>query len=332
MVDDAVVFVTGGAGYIGSHVVLELVEARFHVVVLDNLSTGMQHAIPSGVDLLVGDIGSADFVREALTTWHPATVMHFAGSISVPESVRIPMKYYRNNVAASANLIEQCIDCGVRAFIFSSTAAVYGIPPDILVDEDTPLAPINPYGSSKLMVEWMLRDVAATDAMRYVCLRYFNVAGADRQLRAGQHTTGSGHLISTACNAALTGSYRMQIFGSDYETPDGTCVRDFIHVSDLSSAHVRALRYLLDGGQSTILNCGYGKGHSVREVIAAVEQAAGHRFEIVLTDRRPGDPPALIAATDRIRNTLAWQPANEDLDVIVESALAWSRHLRKASI
>lgn len=323
------ILVTGGAGYIGSHVVLQLVEAGERVVVLDDLSTGFREAV-SGAELIVGNVGDRVLVTKTLREHGVDTVMHFAARTIVPESVANPLRYYGNNTCATRNLLECCRDAGVRHIVFSSTAAVYGIPEGGTASETTPTAPINPYGSSKLMSEWMLRDLAAAGGPRYVALRYFNVAGCDPEGRIGQSTKNATLLVKVACEAALGKRPRLSIFGTDYDTPDGTGVRDYIHVDDLARAHLDALRYLRDGGTSTTLNCGYGHGYSVREVLAAVGRAHGAPVPCVEEPRRAGDPPSLIAACDRIRSTLGWQPRHDDLDFIARTALAWERKLADA--
>ncbi|HJP99766.1 MAG TPA: UDP-glucose 4-epimerase GalE [Rhodanobacteraceae bacterium] len=320
------ILVTGGAGYIGSHVVLQLVEAGERVVVLDDLSTGFREAV-IGAELVVGNVGDRAVVGKLLHDHHIDTVMHFAARTIVPESVADPLRYYGNNTCATRNLLECCRDAGVAQIVFSSTAAVYGIPEGGAASEDTPTAPINPYGSSKLMSEWMLRDLAAAGGPRYVALRYFNVAGCDPQGRIGQSTKKATLLVKVACEAALGKREQLSIFGTDYDTPDGTGVRDYIHVDDLARAHLDALRYLCGGGASTTLNCGYGHGYSVREVLEAVGRAHGAPVPFVERERRAGDPPSLVAVSDRIRGTLGWQPRHDDLDFIARTALAWERTL-----
>lgn len=320
------ILVTGGAGYIGSHVVRQLAEANESVVVLDNLSTGFRQAVLHG-ELVVGDTGDAACLDDIFSRYAIDTVMHFAAHTVVPESVADPLKYYRNNTCASRMLIERAQRAGVRHFVFSSTAAVYGIPPGGIASEESPTAPINPYGTSKLMTEWMLRDVAAVSPMRYVALRYFNVAGSDPQGRIGQSTPNATLLTKVACEVAVGKRERLFIFGTDYPTPDGTGVRDYIHVEDLADAHLKALEYLRRGGESVVLNCGYGRGYSVREVIAAVERAAGKKLATEEAPRRPGDPPVLVAEATKIRSTLGWTPRFDDLEAIVESSLGWERKL-----
>jgi UDP-glucose 4-epimerase len=320
------ILVTGGAGYIGSHVVLQLTAAGERVVVLDDLSTGFREAV-LGAELIVGNVGDQALVARILREHGIDTVMHFAARTIVPESVADPLRYYGNNTCATRNLLECCRDAGVKRIVFSSTAAVYGIPPNGVAREDTPLAPINPYGSSKLMSEWMLRDLAAAGGPRYVALRYFNVAGCDPEGRIGQSTKKATLLVKVACEAALGKRPQLKIFGTDYPTPDGTGVRDYIHVADLARAHLDALRYLRGGGASTTLNCGYGHGYSVREVLAAVGRAHGAPVPFIEEPRRAGDPPSLIAVSDKIRDTLGWQPRHDDLDFIARTALAWERRL-----
>ena len=321
------VLVTGGAGYIGSHTVHAMHDAGERVVVLDDLSTGFASALPKGMLPVVGDVGDRTLVASLIETHRPDAVIHFAGSTVVPESLRDPLGYYRNNTVNSRTLIEAAVAGGVRHFIFSSTAAVYGDPAHVPVAEDTPTAPLSPYGWSKLMTEQMLRDAGAAHGLGHVILRYFNVAGADPGLRTGLSTPGATHLIKVAVEAALGRRPHLQVYGTDYPTPDGTCIRDFIHVSDLAHAHVAALAYLRSSGASATLNCGYGHGYSVREVISAVSRIAGHKLEVRYVGRRAGDIMASIADTGRIRRTLNWTPQFDDLDQIVAHALAWERHL-----
>ena len=325
MADNAIL-VTGGAGYIGSHVVRQLGEAGERVVALDNLSTGFRSAVLHG-ELVVGDTGDEKLVRQIINDHSVNTIMHFAAHTIVPESVEKPLQYYANNTCSSRSLIECALDAQVEHFVFSSTAAVYGVPESGPVAENSPLAPINPYGTSKLMTEWMLRDVCAVNSMSYVALRYFNVAGCDPEGRIGQSTKKATLLTKVACEAAVGKRNKLYIFGTDYATPDGTGIRDYIHVEDLSSAHLDALAYLRNGGESTVLNCGYGHGYSVREIIAAVEKAHGQALPTEEAPRRPGDPPTLIARCDRIKATLGWVPQYDDINQIVESALSWERHL-----
>ena len=321
------VLVTGGAGYIGSHMVLELLDAGEEVVVLDNLSTGFRWAVPEDATLTVGDVGDADLVADLLRVRDVEAIVHFAGSIVVPESIKDPLSYYLNNTVKTRALIECAVHGGVKRFIFSSTAAVYGMPEQNPVAEEAPLAPISPYGSSKMMTELMLRDTAEAHDLDYVALRYFNVAGADPAGRSGQSTPEATHLIKVASQAALGQRPRLEVFGTDYPTPDGTCIRDYIHVTDLARAHSAALAHLRGGRGSLVLNCGYGRGYSVLEVIDAVKRAAHTDFEVRLADRRPGDPAALVAAAARIREALNWTPTLDDLDTIVAQALAWERRL-----
>ncbi|MBN8480940.1 MAG: UDP-glucose 4-epimerase GalE [Xanthomonadales bacterium] len=320
------ILVTGGAGYIGSHVVLQLVARGEPVVVLDDLSSGFREAL-LGVELVRGDVGDRSLVEGLLRERGIRTVMHFAAHTIVPESVRDPLKYYGNNTCATRALLASCEAAGVRQFVFSSTAAVYGMPASGEAGEDTPTAPINPYGMSKLMSEHMLRDLSAATPLRHVILRYFNVAGADPGGRIGQSTRNATLLIKVACEQALGRRPALAVFGTDYPTPDGTCIRDYIHVDDLADAHLRALDHLRDGGASATLNCGYGHGYSVREVIRAVERACGHALDVVEEPRRAGDPPGLIARSERLRALLGWKPRHDDLDFIVRTALAWERRL-----
>jgi UDP-glucose 4-epimerase len=322
------ILVTGGAGYIGSHVVRQLGERNETVVVLDNLSTGFRSAVLHGV-LAVGDTGNRELVSRLLAEHGIDTVMHFAAHTIVPESVSNPLKYYANNTCSTRSLLECCQQAGVKHFIFSSTAAVYGIPADGLAAEDSTTQPINPYGTSKLMSEWMLRDLAAATRLRYVALRYFNVAGSDPGQRIGQSTLNATLLTKVACEAAVGKRPHVAIFGTDYPTPDGTGVRDYIHVEDLAAAHVCALDHLRGNGASATLNCGYGHGYSVREVISAVERLNGASLKTVEAPRRAGDPPALVAKAERIRQVLGWMPRYDDLHAIVSSQLAWERRLQR---
>ena len=322
----ATILVTGGAGYIGSHVVLQLRARGERVVVLDDLSRGFRQAVLD-TPLVVGQVGDRDTVLGVLREHGVDTVMHFAAYTIVPESVQEPLKYYGNNTCSTRSLLQCCLESGVRHFVFSSTAAVYGIPGDGVAAESTPTAPINPYGTSKLMSEWMLRDVSAASDLKHVALRYFNVAGSDSQCRVGQATPKATLLVKVACEAAVGKRQQVSIFGTDYPTPDGTGVRDYIHVEDLATAHLGALDYLRAGGNSTVLNVGYGHGYSVREVLQSVERVSGEHLKVVEEPRRAGDPPALVARADRIRQELGWKPRLDDLDTIVRTALAWEKRL-----
>jgi UDP-glucose 4-epimerase len=321
------VLVTGGAGYIGSHTVHELVDAGERVLVLDNLSTGFASALPKPMLPIVGDVGDRALVASLIETHGIEAIVHFAGSTVVPESMRDPLGYYRNNTANSRALIEAAVKGGVRHFIFSSTAAVYGNPARVPIAEDDPTVPLSPYGWSKLMTEVMLRDAGAAHGLRHVILRYFNVAGADPRGRTGLSTAGATHLLKVAVEAALGRRARIDVYGTDYPTPDGTCIRDFIHVSDLARAHLAALAHLRSGGASATLNCGYGHGYSVREVLDAVARGVGHEFAVNFGERRPGDIVVSVAAATRIRELLRWTPEFDNLDTIVRHALAWERRL-----
>ena len=318
------ILVTGGAGYIGSHVVRQLGESGKQVLILDTLGTGFKEAVIHG-KLIVGDTGDRTLVSRLLSEYNIKTVMHFAAHTIVPESIAHPLKYYANNTCSTRNLLECCAQANIKHFIFSSTAAVYGIPSTPLASEDTPTAPINPYGTSKLMSEWMLRDLSAANDLRYVSLRYFNVAGSDPRGRIGQSTRNATLLIKVACEAAVGKRASVTIFGTDYPTPDGTGIRDYIHVEDLADAHIKALDYLEQGGASLILNCGYGHGYSVREVLSAIERVSGQALNILEHNRRPGDPPILIAAADRIQKVLGWIPRYDDLGLIVKTSLDWEK-------
>lgn len=326
------VLVTGGAGFIGSHMVLALLDAGERVVVLDNLSTGFRWAVPPAATLVVGDVGDQDLVRTVIRKYAVKAIVHFAGSIVVPESVADPLGYYNNNTVKSRALMEAAVATGIKHFIFSSTAAVYGNPLENPVSETATPAPMSPYGWSKLMTEVMLADAARAHDFRYVALRYFNVAGADPKGRSGQSTPRATHLIKVACETALGQRPHMDVFGTDYPTHDGTCVRDYIHVSDLIRAHVAALDYLRSGGKSDVFNCGYSKGFSVLEVIDAVKRVSGVNFEVRLSPRRAGDPAAIVASSQKIRDALGWQPRNDDLDEIVRHALAWEEQLARFKI
>jgi UDP-glucose 4-epimerase len=322
------ILVTGGAGYIGSHTTLQLRARGERVVVLDDLSRGFRQAVLD-TPLIVGRVGDKDTVLRVLREHGIDTVMHFAAYTIVPESVREPLKYYGNNTCSTRSLLECCVEAGVRHFVFSSTAAVYGIPPGGVAAEDTPTAPINPYGTSKLMSEWMLAGVAHASPLTYAALRYFNVAGSDTGGRIGQATPNATLLVKVACEVAVGKREQLSIFGTDYDTEDGTGVRDYIHVEDLAAAHVDALAYLRAGGASTTLNCGYGHGYSVREVLASVERIAGKQLRVREEPRRDGDPPALVARADRIRSELGWQPKLDNLDTIVRSSFAWEQRLQR---
>lgn len=323
------ILVTGGAGYIGSHVLLRLADRPNPVVVLDDLSTGKRDAVLHG-DFVQGDVGDMALVRRLLREYNVGLVMHFAARTVVPESVADPLQYYDYNTSRTRNLVECCVESGVDAFVFSSTAAVYGIPDSGIASEDSPLRPINPYGSSKLMSETMLADVAASAPFRYVTLRYFNVAGADVEGRIGQWKDNCTLLTKVACEAAMGKRPYVNIYGTDYDTPDGTGVRDYVHVDDIAQAHVDAMDYLLNDGDSVTLNCGYGHGYSVREVMETMERVHGHPIDIRYERRRPGDPPTLIADASRIRRTLGWKPRHDDLADILRSALNWERRLESS--
>ncbi|MEI7868155.1 MAG: UDP-glucose 4-epimerase GalE [Candidatus Methylumidiphilus sp.] len=320
------ILVTGGAGYIGSHVVKLLGARGEKLTILDNLSTGFREAVLFG-EFVEGDTGDAGLVTKLLNQHDIESVIHFAAHTIVPESVENPLKYYGNNTCNTRNLLQCCQQAGVSHFIFSSTAAAYGIPQDTVCSEDTPTAPINPYGTSKLMSEMMLRDLSAASPLRHVILRYFNVAGSDPEGRIGQSTRNATLLIKVAAEVAVGKRERLLVFGDDYPTPDGTGVRDYIHVSDLADAHIQALDYLRKGGGSTLLNCGYGHGFSVREVIDAVNRVNGSPIKIEQHPRRAGDPPALVAAVDKIHRTLDWTPKYDDLEFIVRTSLDWERKL-----
>ncbi|HEY0325054.1 MAG TPA: UDP-glucose 4-epimerase GalE [Allosphingosinicella sp.] len=328
MSDKLTVLVTGGAGYIGSHAVLALLDAGWPVVVIDNLSTGFDWAVPEAATLVRGDVGDQPLVEQVLRDHGVGAIMHFAGSIIVPESVENPLKYYSNNTANSRALIESAVRCGVRHFIFSSTAATYGIPDRVPITEDSRQEPINPYGWSKLMTERMLRDVALAHPLNFCALRYFNVAGADPQGRSGQSTAGATHLIKVAVEAATGKRSHVSVFGTDYDTPDGTGIRDYIHVSDLAAAHVDALEKLIaNPGESYLMNCGYSRGFSVLEVLDGVDRVTNMKIERRLEPRRAGDPDSLVADNSRILATLPWRPKRDDLDTIISDALAWERKL-----
>lgn len=321
------VLVTGGAGYIGSHTVLALAEAGEDVVVIDDLSTGFSTYLPEGVPLFIGDAGDENLVEGVIAQHDIESIIHFAGSVVVPESMRDPLGYYRNNFTTARNLLNVAVKRGINRFIFSSTAAVYGNPDQVPVPEHAPTRPLSPYGSSKLMTEIMLHDVASAYGMQYVTLRYFNVAGADPQARIGLATAGATHLLKIAVEAATGQRAKIDVFGTDYPTEDGSCIRDFIHVTDLSQAHRSALAYLRNGGASTTLNCGYGRGYSVLETIDAVRRVSGRSFAVQYAPRRPGDIMTMVADTSRIRGLLDWKPQYEDLETIAAHALAWEDKL-----
>jgi UDP-glucose 4-epimerase len=321
------VLVTGGAGYIGSHTVLALAEAGEDVVVIDDLSTGFSAYLPEGVPLFIGDAGDENLLEGVIAQHNIESIIHFAGSVVVPESMRDPLGYYRNNFMTARNLLNVAVKRGINRFIFSSTAAVYGNPDQVPVPEHAPTRPLSPYGSSKLMTEIMLHDVASAFGMQYVVLRYFNVAGADPQARIGLATLGATHLLKIAVEAATGQRAKIDVFGTDYPTPDGSCIRDFIHVTDLSQAHRSALAYLRRGGASTTLNCGYGRGYSVLETIDAVRRVSGRSFAVQYAPRRPGDIMTMVADTSRIRSVLDWKPQYEKLETIAAHALAWEEQL-----
>ena len=325
------VLVTGGAGYIGGHMVLALVDAGERVVVLDDLSTGFRWAVRPPATLIVGDTGNAALVDSIIREYRIDAIAHFAAKIVVPDSVTDPLLYYLNNTAKARSLLECAVRGNVRYFVFSSTAAVYGEPAYDVIPESAPLAPINPYGRSKLMTEWMLQDVSKAHGMKFAILRYFNVAGADPKRRLGQSGSNATHLIKLASQTAIGVKPYLAVFGTDYSTKDGTCIRDYIQVTDLADAHVLALNYLRDGGINLILNCGYGHGHSVFEVVDAVKKASGIGFEIRLSDRRSGDAVVLVADPTRIKSVLGWKPKWDDLPAIVTQALEWEKRLQSKS-
>ncbi len=323
------VLVTGGAGYIGSHMVLALVEAGESIVVIDNLSTGFSSAVPEGVPLFIGDAGDENLVDGVISQHGVDSIMHFAGSVVVPESVRDPLLYYRNNTMTTRSLLNAAVKRGVNSFIFSSTAAVYGDPEQVPVPETARTRPLSPYGSSKLMTEIMLHDVASAHDMRYAVLRYFNVGGADPLARTGLATVGATHLLKIAMEVATGQRAKIDVYGTDYPTSDGTCIRDFIHVADLAQAHRSALAYLRGGGGSITLNCGYGRGYSVLETIEAVRRVSGRHIPVQFAPRRPGDIMTMVADTSRIRATLDWTPAYDNLDTIAAHALAWEEKVSR---
>jgi UDP-glucose 4-epimerase len=324
---EGTILVTGGAGYIGSHTVLQLRERGHKVVVLDNLYSGFRQAVLD-TPLVIGSVGDHELVLRTLREHKIDTVMHFAAHTIVPESVSDPLKYYGNNTCSTRSLLQSCAEAGVKNFVFSSTAAVYGIPSGDYAEESTPTAPINPYGTSKLMSEWMLRDLAQATSMRYVVLRYFNVAGSDSAGRIGQSTRLATLLVKVAVEASVGKRPHLSVFGTDYATPDGTGVRDYIHVEDLATAHLDALTYLREGGQSVTLNCGYGHGYSVREVIRSVEKIGARPLVVKEEPRRAGDPPILVARADKVRSVLGWKPRLDDLDTIVRTSLSWEKKLQ----
>lgn len=326
------VLVVGGAGYIGGHTTLELVDAGEKVVVLDDLSTGFDWAIPETVPLVIGDFGDEDSIRNVINHYEIDEIIHFAAKIVVPDSVADPLGYYLNNTSKARSLLSAAIHCGVERFIFSSTAAVYGQPSSNPVTENDQTAPISPYGRSKLMVEWMLEDARASHGLRYVILRYFNVAGADPMGRYGQSSKKATHIIKLAVRAALGIDEKLQVFGIDYPTPDGTCVRDYVQVTDLAQAHLDSLRYLRSGGDSQICNCGYESGISVFNIIESVKRVSGVDFQVVIGARRAGDPAEIIASNSKLKSVVGWQPKYNDLDSIVAQAMNWERRLLEARL
>jgi UDP-glucose 4-epimerase len=326
------VLVTGGAGYIGGHMVLAFLDAGENVVVLDDLSTGFREAVKHPAKLIVGDVSDAALVDDIVGRYEIDAIAHFAAKIVVPESIADPLRYYRDNATNARTLIDCAVRAKIKHFIFSSTAAVYGEPPVTPVDETIPPAPINPYGRSKLMAEWMLEDAAKARDLKFAILRYFNVGGADPKGRLGQSTPQATHLIKVAVRAALGLRPTLEIFGTDYPTRDGTCIRDYIQVSDLVAAHLMALAHLRKGGESLICNCGYGRGVSVFEVVDAVKQISGADFKVQISGRRPGDPASLVADTKRIKAVLGWTPEYDDLPTIVGQALEWERRLHNQSV
>jgi UDP-glucose 4-epimerase len=322
------IFVTGGAGYIGSHIVKALGEAEHEVLVYDNLSTGHEWAVLHG-KLVKGDLADEALLERTVQGFSPEAVIHFAAFIQVEESVREPLKYYRNNVANSLTLLDVLRRNGVNNFVYSSTAAVYGQPDKVPIEETTPLNPINPYGATKVMVERVLSEMSAADDFRYIALRYFNVAGADAQCRIGQAYKDATHLITRALKTANGEFKKLMVFGTDYPTPDGTCIRDYIHVDDLAQAHIRALEYIVKTKKSDIMNCGYGRGFSVKEVVQAAKKVTGIDFPVEETGRRAGDPPALMANSMKLQNLTGWKPQYDDLEFIIKTAWEWERAYSK---
>jgi UDP-glucose 4-epimerase len=325
------ILITGGAGYIGSHMVLDLIAIDEAIVVLDDLSAGFAGLVPNFVPFIKGDIGDKSLVKSIIESYGINSILHFAAKIVVPDSMSDPLGYYLNNTSKARTLIEAAVETGIKDFIFSSTAAVYGGTDATRVTEETPTDPISPYGRSKLMVEWMLQDAARAHGLNAMILRYFNVAGADPAGRSGQSTPRATHLIKTACEAAIGKRVGMSVFGTDYATPDGTCLRDYIHVSDLARAHRLSLEFMRAGGKGTVLNCGYGHGYSVLEVIQAVKSVSGVDFPVTLAGRRAGDPQELVATGEKIRSLLGWKPFFDDLGMIVADALEWEKILRNTS-
>jgi len=321
------ILITGGAGYIGSHTVLAALEEGHDIAVIDNLSTGIRSAVPDKVAFYEEDVANSQRIIEILQGFQPDAVIHFAGSIVVPESIENPIKYYNNNTVAAVNLIEACLKTNTSNFIFSSTAAVYGIPDTDKVTERSAAKPINPYGHSKSMIEQILADTATAHDFKYSALRYFNVAGADKDLRTGQSTPNATHLIKVACQSVLSQYPVMKVFGTDYDTPDGTCIRDFIHVSDLAQAHLKTLDYISRNKNSSIFNCGNGRGYSVKEILDAVQRVSGVDLDIEFTDRRAGDPPVLIANPQALKDATGWTSQYNSIDEIISDALAWEKHL-----
>jgi UDP-glucose 4-epimerase len=326
-ISNSSILITGGAGYIGSHTVLALLEAGRNVVVVDDLSTGHKFLVPDGVQFVESKVGERERVSEVIRQFQCETVMHFAGSIIVEESSRNPAKYYHNNFEESFALVETCLTAGVKHFIFSSSAAVYGRPDTVPIPETAPLRPVNPYGVTKLMTEWTLRDLTEMSDMRYAALRYFNVAGADAEGRSGECAPVSSHLVKIAAEAAVGKRSYVSIFGEDYPTPDGTCIRDYVHVCDLAASHLSALEYLERGEASIVLNCGYGRGYSVREVLEVVNNVSDRPIEIKSASHRPSDPPELVADASKIRDLFDWRPQFDDIELIVSSAIQWEKKL-----